>query len=173
MAAKHLNRSSKSLQHEQSAMIKKRKSDIPAKQINSRSSKVIIEQKSTQNCFCMFVLLYYLQSTNLHINCLNCNIDIKQMCSLASYKKSNWCHKSIKLVMGLSLCWSKRQHCIEIDHLGSNSLFFFLDLIMHQKFRFPKFVQLKEHQSYFQNDRIEENKLDPTDSIVLSNRTEF
>lgn len=55
MAAKHLNRSSKSLQQRV-----KRKSDMPGKQINSKSSKIIIEQKRTQNGFCMFVLIYYL-----------------------------------------------------------------------------------------------------------------
>ena len=95
------------------------------------------------------------------------------MCSLASYKKSNRYHKSIKLVMGLRLFWSKRQHGIETHHLRSKSLFFSFDLIMHQIFRFPKYIQLKEHQSYFQYDRIGENKLDPTDSVALSNRTEF
>lgn len=58
-------------------MENKRKSDIPGKQINPRSSKIMMQQKSTQNSFCMFVQIYYLCSTNLGINCFSCNIDIK------------------------------------------------------------------------------------------------
>ena len=58
-------------------MVNKRKNDVPGQQIIPRSSEITMQQESTQNSFSMFVLISYLDSTNLHISCFNCHIDIK------------------------------------------------------------------------------------------------